>query len=82
MRHLIFAADIVPSERYYISIGYNYKTRTDMSAYSRNLLSGLSLGAGLDIGTWGIGLAFAQPHTGATTLMMSLSASLDNIIGN
>lgn len=82
MRHLVFAADIVPDERYYISVGYNYKTRTDMTSYSRNLLSGFSLGAGLDIGTWGIGVAFAQPHSGATTFMLSLSAGINQLIGN
>lgn len=81
LRHLIFGADIIPSDKFYISLGYNYKTRTDMSTYNRNLLSGWSLGAGLDIGTWGVGLAFAQPHTGATTLMVSLSAGISDLIG-
>lgn len=81
-RHLVFAADLVPSEKYYICLGYNYKTRTDMSTYSRNFLSGFSLGAGLDIGGWGVGLAFAQPHSGATTFMVSLSADFDKLIRN
>ena len=80
-RHLVFGADIVPSDKFYISLGYNYKTRTDMSTYNRNFLSGWSLGAGLNIGTWEIGLAFAQPHTGATTLMVSLSAGITDLIG-
>ena len=82
MRHLVFAADIVPSERYYIGVGYNYKTRTDMSTYSRNLLSGFSLGAGLDTDAWGVGVALAQPHSGAFTFMVSLSASIEQLIGN
>ena len=80
MRHLVFAADIVPSDLFYLSVGYNYKTRTDMATYHRNFLSGLSLGAGLNTGNWGIALAFAQPHTGATTFMVSLSATLDRFI--
>ncbi|MDE5744113.1 MAG: type IX secretion system protein PorQ, partial [Paramuribaculum sp.] len=41
-RHLIFGADIVPSDNFHISLGYNYKTRTDMSTYNRNFLSGWS----------------------------------------
>lgn len=80
-RHLVFGADIVPSDKFYICIGYNYKTRTDMSTYNRNLLSGFSLGAGMDIGAWGVGLAFAQPHTGATTFMVNLSAGISELIG-
>lgn len=80
-RHLVFGADIVPSDKFYITLGYNYKTLTDMSTYNRNFLSGWSLGAGIDIGAWGVGIAFAQPHTGATTLMVSLSAGLSDLIG-
>lgn len=75
-RHLIFAADFVPSEKFHIGIGYNHKTRTDMSTYSRNFLSGFSIGAGIKVKSFGIGIAFAQPHTGATTFMVNLSTNL------
>ncbi len=75
-RHLIFGADFVPSEQFHISLGYNYYTRTNMSTYHRSFLSGFSLGAGINVSNFGIGLAFAQPHTGATTLMLNLSMKL------
>ena len=38
-RHLVFGVDLISSPNYYISLGYNYKTRTDMATYSRNFLS-------------------------------------------
>lgn len=79
-RHLVLAADFIPSERFNIGIGYNYKSRTDMATYSRNLLSGFSIGAGLNTDVWGVGIAFAQPHRGATTLMINLSASIGRLI--
>ena len=79
-RHLIFAADFVPSEKFHVGIGYNYKTRTDMSTYARNFLSGFSICAGLNVKSFGIGLAFAQPHTGATTFMVNLSMNLTDLI--
>lgn len=81
MRHLVLGADIIPSEKYYVSLGYNYKTRTDMSTYNRDLLSGFSIGAGINIGSWGAGVAFARPHSGATTLMFSLTAGITKILG-
>ena len=80
MRHLVFAADFIPSETFNIGIGYNYKTRTDMSAYSRSILSGLSLSAGLKVKAFGIGIAFAQPHNGATTFMFNLSTNLSELL--
>lgn len=76
MRHLIFAADFVPSDRFHIGLGYNYKTRTDMSTYKRSILSGFSICAGLNVSNFAVGVAMSQPHTGATTIMLNLSTKL------
>ena len=79
-RHLIFGADFTPSDKFYISLGYNYKVRTDMSTYSRSLLSGFTLGAGLNVNKFGLSFAFAQPHTGATTFMLNLRLDINDFI--
>lgn len=75
-RHLVFAAEYAPSDRLYIGLGYNYKTRTDMSTYSRSFLSGFSACAGINVSRFGVGVAIAQPHTGATTFMLNLNMRL------
>lgn len=80
MRHLVFGADFIPSDRFNICIGYNYRTRTDMSNYSRSLLSGFTIGAGMRVSTFGIGVALAQPHSGATTLMVNITTDLNELI--
>lgn len=79
-RHLIFGADYIASSNFHVGIGYNYKTRTDMSTYSRSFLSGFSIGAGLRSGKFGVGLALSQPQTGATTFMVNLSMALSDFI--
>lgn len=79
-RHLVFGADFVPNDKFYVSLGYNYKTRTDMSTYSRSFLSGFSLGAGLNFNRFNLGLAFAQPHTGATTFMFNMTLNINDIL--
>ena len=79
-RHLVFGADLISSENFYIGLGYNYKTRTDMATYSRNMLSGFSLCAGITAGNFMVGVALAQPHTGATTFMLNLSCNLNQLI--
>lgn len=79
-RHLVFGLDLISSPNYYVTLGYNYKTRTDMSTYSRSFLSGFSLGGGLRLRTVGIGLALAQPHTGGTTFMFNLSLNINEIL--
>lgn len=79
-RHLIFAIDYVPSDKFYIALGYNYKTRTDMTTYARNFLSGFSVGAGLKVKAMGFGVALAQPHVGGTTFMFNLTASVSEML--
>ena len=79
-RHLIFGLEYVPSEKFYIALGYNYKTRTDMSTYARNFLSGFSAGAGLKVKAMGFGVAFAQPQVGGSTFMFNLTASVSEML--
>lgn len=79
-RHLVFGLDFVPSDRFFVALGYNYKTRTDMSTYKRSFLSGFSLGAGLNLRKVSLALALAQPHTGATTFMFNLNLNLQDLL--
>ncbi len=79
-RHLVFGLDLVPNDRFYVALGYNYKTRTDMNTYSRSFISGFSLGAGLNVNKFSLGIALAQPHTGATTFMVNLNLNLADIL--
>lgn len=72
-RHLTFGLQYAPSDRFYIALGYNYKTRGDMGTFQRNFLSGFSLGLGLNVKDFGIGASFSQPHKSATTLALNLS---------
>lgn len=79
-RHLVFGLDLISSPNYYITLGYNYKTRTDMSTYARSFISGFSLGGGLKLKSIGIGVALAQPHTGGSTFMFNLSLNINEIL--
>ncbi len=76
LRHLVFGAEFIPADAFYLGLGYNYKTRTDMSSYSRTFLSGLSMCAGFNADRFSIGGAVAQPHSGATTFMFNLRMTL------
>ncbi len=75
-RHLIFAVDFVPSANFHIGLGYNYKTRTDMATYQRNFLSGFSASAGIKLNAFRVGIAYSQPHAGASTFMINLTTNL------
>lgn len=72
-RHLTFGLQYSPSDRFYVALGYNYKTRGDMATYQRSILSGFSLGLGLNVKDFAIGVSFSQPHKSATTLGLNLA---------
>lgn len=75
-RHLVFGLEWKPTDRFYVDLAYNYKMRTDMSTYARNFLSGFSVGAGMKVRAFGFGIALAQPHKSATTLMLNITTNL------
>ena len=79
-RHLVFGADLVSNPNWYLGLGYNYKTRTNMSTYSRSFLSGFSLAGGLKVRGFGFGVALAQPHTGATTFMLNIACDISTLL--
>ena len=80
LRHLVFGVDVLPTNNIYLGLGYNYRMRTDMATYKRDFMSGLSVCGGLKVKAFGIGAAFARPHSGATTMMFNLTASIGELL--
>lgn len=79
-RHLVFGTDLISSPNYYVSLGYNYKQRTDMSTYQRSFISGFSLGGGISVKNFGVNVALSQPHTGGTTFMLNLTYNFNDLL--
>ena len=79
-RHLIFGIEYNPSDKFYIDLGYNYKTRSDMSSYQRNFLSGFSVGAGFNVRSFSVGVAYALPHKGASTILLNLGLDINELL--
>ena len=80
LRHLVLAVDVLPTNNIYLGIGYNYRMRTDMATYKRDFMSGLTVCGGLKVKAFGIGAAFARPHSGATTMMFNLTSSIGELL--
>ena len=78
-RHLIFGVQWEPTDNFYADLAYNYKMRSDMSAYSRSFLSGFSIGAGFRVKAFSVGVAYAQPHKSASSLLVNLALSIPSL---
>lgn len=70
-RHLIFGLQYAPTEKFYLAGGYNYRVRTDMSDYQRNILSGFSVGGGLNTQDFGVDIAYAMPNKATASLLFN-----------
>lgn len=79
-RHLVFAVQYRPSDRLFIDLAYNYKTRSDMSTYQRNFLSGFSAGIGFKARTFSIGASYAQPHKSGSTILLNIGLNIAELL--
>ena len=79
-RHLVFGFDYSPSDKFYITLGYNYKTASDLAGYQRNFFSGFSIGTGFRVRAYSLGVAFAMPHKNASTVLLNLGIDISELI--
>ena len=79
-RHLIFGVEYIFNKNFYIALGYNYKTASDMRTDNRNFISGFSIGTGLKVKMFALDVAVAGHHVGGTTLMINLSTSINDFL--
>ncbi len=79
-RHLTFGLQYSFQDRLYAALAYDYKKATDMSTYQRNFFSGFSIGAGLRVKSFRIGVAFGMPNKNAPTLMLNLNCNFADLL--
>lgn len=75
-RHLVFGIDYLPTEQFYLALGYNYKRRDDFSE-GGGFLTGLSGGAGIRIRMFDINASVAKYHRSGTSLMVGVTLLLN-----
>jgi hypothetical protein len=78
-KHLIIGAEILPSDNFWIGIGYGIKRGMDMHLQEGNKFAGFSVGAGLKVKSFSFGCSFGQYHPNATSLMLSISTSFSEM---
>ena len=77
-KHLVFGLEFLPSDNFWIGVGFNPKTKMDMQLDSGNGLGGFSVGGGLKVSRFNIGASVARYHPSATSLMISVTMSLSD----
>lgn len=76
-KHLLIGVDFVPSDNFWVGLGFNPKTRMDLKpSGGGGGLAGFSAGAGVRINRFDVGASVAQYHPSALSLMVSLNMTL------
>lgn len=79
LKHFVIGVDFVPSDNFWVGIGFNPKTRFDMKLSGGGTgLAGFSAGAGVSIKMFDIGASVAKYHPSALSLMISVSTRLSD----
>jgi hypothetical protein len=79
-KHLIFGIDFIPSDNFWLGMGFNPKVNSDMKLSGGNSFSGFSGGAGISIKSFDVGFSIAKYHPSAVSMMLSVSTTLSDLL--
>ena len=74
--HCVFGVDFLPIKNFYIAAGYNCRLANELKAAGTAHGAGLSLGCGVNVLNFKVGLAYAKYHVSTSSLLLNLSYSL------
>lgn len=76
LNHFIIGLDFIPTDNFYVSLGYNCRRGSEMKVNGSSHWAGLALGAGIQIKRIKLGASFAKYHSVGSSLLFNLAMSL------
>ena len=73
INHFVLAAEFLPSDKFYVGLGYNFRRGYEMTAAGSSHAAGLSFGGGINLKRLKLGIAYAKYHVSAPTLAFTLA---------
>ena len=71
INHFIVGVDILPTDLFYLSAGYNFRRAAELKAAGSSHAAGLSFGAGLNLKKFSLGVAYAKYHVSVPAFFVS-----------
>lgn len=76
LNHVVLGVDLTPSDKWYISAGYNFRRAYELKAAGSSHGAGLSFGAGLLLDRFKLGASYAKHHLSTSSLMFNVGYAL------
>ena len=80
LRHLVLGVELVPSDNFYIALGYNHRRNQEMTMEGFKSLAGFSAGAGLKLYKFHVGFGLTQFQVGNFAYQFSFSTDLNDFV--
>lgn len=77
-RHTIFGVEFIPSNNFYVALGYNHRRAAELRADNFKSLAGFSIGAGVKISKFHAAFGMAQYQAGLNFYHFTLATSLED----
>ena len=71
--HLSIGADIFPSSQTWLALGYNFRRGYEMEVQDKSHWAGFSLGGGLAVKRFKVGVAYGKYHVASSSLLVNAS---------
>lgn len=76
LRHVCLGLDVLPSAATYLSAGYNFRRGAELKAAGSSHGAGLTLGGGLLLERFRLGVSYAKYHVAAGSLQFNVAYTL------
>lgn len=76
LNHFSLGVDLLPSNSFYLSAGYNFRRASEMKEAGKSHAAGLSFGGGLTLSRFKLGVAYAQYHVSTPAFVFNASYQL------
>lgn len=79
-KHLVFGIDFVPTDNFYLSVGFNPQAQSEFSITGKKGIYGFSFGTGLQVKRFQIDASYFQRNPKGGTFMLGVTTSFDSQI--
>ena len=76
IQHFVLGADVLPSKNTWVALGYNFRRAHEMKVANKSHWAGFSIGAGLNVKKFKVGVAYGNYHIAASSLLINAAFSL------
>ncbi|WP_430816940.1 type IX secretion system protein PorQ [Carboxylicivirga sp. RSCT41] len=78
MRHMIFGVELVPSDNFYVAVGYNHRRRQELGISEKMSTTGFSWGFGFRVYKFHFAYGSARYHLAGSSNHFSISTNLSS----